>query len=58
MTGKEVIKRLKRDGWIEDRIVGSHHICEKDGKTIVVPVHGNKDLDKGMLHIIKKQAGW
>jgi hypothetical protein len=26
-------------------------------KTIVVPVHGNKDLPKGIYHAILKQAG-
>lgn len=46
MTGKEMVKKLMRDGWHLDRISGSHHIMVKDGVAVPVPVHGNKDLRK------------
>jgi len=38
---------------------GSHHAYQKLGnsKTIVVPVHGNKDLKPGTQHGIMKDAG-
>lgn len=41
------------------RSKGSHHIYEnlQVQKTVVVPVHGNKDLPKGTYHAILKQAG-
>jgi predicted RNA binding protein YcfA (HicA-like mRNA interferase family) len=44
MTGKELIKLLKKKGCKLDRITGSHHIMKKGNKTEPVPVHSNKDL--------------
>jgi len=57
MTGKDLINKLKKDGWVLAGINGSHHFLEKDGIMINVPVHGTKDLKKGTLHQILKQAG-
>ena len=58
MTGKELIKLLKKNGWVLDRISGSHHIMIKDEKRAVpVPVHGKNDLPKGLLSAILKQTG-
>ncbi|MGB0453595.1 MAG: type II toxin-antitoxin system HicA family toxin [Bacteriovoracaceae bacterium] len=57
MSGKELIKLLRKHGWKLDRINGSHHMMVKGKKTVVVPVHANKDLKKGIERAIKKQAG-
>ncbi|MBD3345704.1 MAG: addiction module toxin, HicA family [Chitinivibrionales bacterium] len=58
MNGKELIKILENDGWILDRISGSHHILIKEGKrSIPVPVHGKKDIPIGLAKKILKQAG-
>jgi predicted RNA binding protein YcfA (HicA-like mRNA interferase family) len=57
MTGKELIKKLNNVGWTLDRINGSHHIMIKGKKTISVPVHGNKDLPKGLLNALLKEGG-
>jgi len=57
MTGKELIKQLKQQGWTLDRINGSHHIMIKGDKTLSVPVHGNKDLPKGTLNTLLKDGG-
>jgi len=57
MTGKELIKKLKSNGWIMDRIKGSHHVLIKGNETVVVPVHRNKDIPKGTLENILKKAG-
>ena len=57
MTGKEVIRKLEKEGWILARITGSHHIMQKNGKGIPVPVHGNKDLGKGLIARIERDAG-
>ncbi|MDR1316179.1 MAG: type II toxin-antitoxin system HicA family toxin [Spirochaetales bacterium] len=46
MSGKDFVKQLKKDGWSEDRISGSHHIMVKGSTSIAVPVHGNGDLKK------------
>jgi predicted RNA binding protein YcfA (HicA-like mRNA interferase family) len=57
MNGKELVKILKENGWILDRIKGSHNIMIKEGKrAIPIPVHGSKDLPKGLLKAILKQA--
>lgn len=57
LTGKEMLKLLKRNGWKELRKEGSHHILEKDSAIIVVPVHGNQDLGKGLEQRILKDTG-
>jgi len=58
MHGRDVIRILKENGWLLDRISGSHHIMIKEGRrSIPVPVHGKKDIPKGLLNVIFKQAG-
>ena len=57
MTGKELIKLLRKYGWKIDRISGSLHVMVKGNKTLTVPVHGNKDLKKGTLEALSKQGG-
>jgi len=57
MTGKELLRLLERNGWKLDRISGSHHIMIKESKTLSVPVHGNKDLGKGLLTKLMKAGG-
>jgi predicted RNA binding protein YcfA (HicA-like mRNA interferase family) len=57
MTGSELVKLLKKNGWTLDRISGSHHIMVKEGKrSVPVPVHGKKDLPKGLVSAILKQT--
>ena len=58
MNGKELIRLMIKDGWVLDRISGSHHIMIKEGKRAVpIPVHGSKDLPKGLINAILKQTG-
>lgn len=57
MTGKELKKLLLKNGWELVRINGSHNIFEKNGEIIVLPIHSNKDLKKGLELAILKQAG-
>jgi len=57
MTGKDLIKLLKKHGWELDRVSGSHHVLIKGNKTLTVPVHGKKDLKKGTLEALLKQGG-
>lgn len=54
MSGKELVKKLKKNGWTLDRIKGSHHVLVKGSLTVVVPVHGNADIPKGTLNAILK----
>jgi predicted RNA binding protein YcfA (HicA-like mRNA interferase family) len=56
MNGKDVIAKLKADGWTLARINGSHHIFSKDGKAVPVPVHGTRDLGPGLIAAIQRQS--
>jgi len=58
MNGKQIIKKLELLGWKLDRINGSHHVMVKEGmRSVSVPVHGSKNLDKGMISALQKQTG-
>ncbi len=59
MKSREVISRLKQEGWILVNTRGSHqqfkHPVHKG--RVTVP-HPKKDLPTGTLKSIYKQAGW
>ena len=58
MKSSEIIKILKKDGWIIHNIRGSHHQFKhplKKGK-VTVP-HPKSDLPLGTVKSILKQAG-
>ncbi len=57
MTGRDLLKLLMENGWELDRVRGSHHILVKESATVSVPVHGSRDVPKGTLHAILKEAG-
>jgi predicted RNA binding protein YcfA (HicA-like mRNA interferase family) len=57
VTGKEVIKALEMHGWKVLRVAGSHHRMGKGHLRTTVPVHGKRDLGKGLLSAIEKQTG-
>lgn len=58
MNGRDLVKLLKQHGWVLDRVEGSHHIMVKeDHRPVPVPVHGARDLPKGLVHRILKEAG-
>ncbi len=58
MKSKDLIKELEANGWKLKRVRGSHHqFTHPDfGHSITVP-HPKKDLGKGLINVIKKQAG-
>jgi len=58
LTPKQVISILTQKGFIFDRSSGSHCIYynPNTGRKAVIPFH-NKDLPKGTLNQILKQAG-
>ena len=57
MNAREVMERLKAEGWVLRRVAGSHHIFEKDGRKVPVPAHGARDLAAGTLAAIQRQTG-
>ena len=55
LTGKALIKALKKAGFEEIRIKGSHHFLRHhDGRCTVVPVHSGETVGKGLLSQILK----
>lgn len=59
MNSKQIIKQLESEGWILDRVKGSHHQFKHPTLSGRVTVkHPDGDIPKGTLHSIRKQAGW
>ena len=57
MKPRELIRILEKNGFIFIRQTGSHAIYKKQGNRIViVPIH-SKDIPKGTLRSILKDAG-
>ena len=59
LSPARLIKVLEENGFMFKRSKGSHHLYYNPvtNKTIVVPVHGGKDLKKGTFFAILKQTG-
>lgn len=58
MKSSELMRILKKDGWFEIRQSGSHVLMKHPTKegTIPVPFHASKEVKKGLLNAILKQA--
>lgn len=48
LSGKEMLRRFIKAGWIVVRQSGSHAILAKNDLLETIPIHGNKDLKKGL----------
>jgi predicted RNA binding protein YcfA (HicA-like mRNA interferase family) len=58
MDSREIIRRLKADGWVLVRTKGSHHQFRHASKTALVTVpHPKRDLPIGTVRSIFRQAG-
>lgn len=60
MKAAQFLRELLRAGWKIERVNGSHHILihpDKTGITITLPVHGSKELGRGLELKIRKIAG-
>jgi predicted RNA binding protein YcfA (HicA-like mRNA interferase family) len=55
----ELFRILKKDGWYIVRQKGSHVLMQHPEKTgqLSVPYHSGKEVKKGLLRSILKQAG-
>jgi predicted RNA binding protein YcfA (HicA-like mRNA interferase family) len=54
--GKELIKFLEYLGFVVTRTKGSHvRLRSEDGRATSVPIHGNKDIPKGLLRKIIRE---
>jgi predicted RNA binding protein YcfA (HicA-like mRNA interferase family) len=58
-SARNLIRLLEQKGFSFKRANGSHHLYYNaaTSKTLIVPVHGNKDLSKGLFFALLKQAG-
>jgi predicted RNA binding protein YcfA (HicA-like mRNA interferase family) len=58
-NSRDIKRRLEREGWILERVAGSHHVFKHPQTlvTVVLP-HPKKDLGRGLVRNIYKQAGW
>lgn len=53
ITGKEIVKVLKRAGFSVIRIKGSHHFLHHDdGRCTVVPIHSGETIGPGVMNKI------
>ncbi len=60
MKSSELVRLLKKDGWVIVRQKGSHLIMEhpiKDNQ-LTVPFHAGKEVKKGLLTSILKDANF
>lgn len=56
ISGKEIVKLLKKQGFEVVRVKGSHHRMKHlDGRVTTVPVHKNEGLPKGLLRKIIRE---
>ena len=56
ISGKAIVKRLKAEGWTFKSQTGSHvKLTNEQSKIVIVPVHGNKDLGRGL--VLEKETG-
>ena len=56
-SSREVIRLLQDDGWCKVRVTGSHHHFKHKIKQGIVTVpHPKKQIGKGLLNSILKQA--
>lgn len=58
MRSADLIRLLNADGWQLDRVRGSHHVFKHpDRPGLIVVPHPKKQLGKGLVTAIRKQAG-
>jgi len=59
MNSKDIIKRLKAEGWVLHHVKGDHHQFKHPERATKVTVpHPKKDLPIGTVRSIYRQAGW
>jgi predicted RNA binding protein YcfA (HicA-like mRNA interferase family) len=60
LSGRRIVNALRRGGFDLIRVSGSHHVLRKPevpNSTVVVPVHGARDIPPGTVASILRQAG-
>lgn len=57
MTSADLIRDLKGKGYALVSVRGSHHKYRNRAGIVVIVPHPKKDLGKGLIAAIRKQAG-
>ena len=57
ISGRECVKALEKEGFYFKRQEGSHIILRRDNPFAQVVVPAHKELDRGTLRAISRQAG-
>lgn len=57
MNSAQLIKELKANGFILVSVRGSHHKFRNAAGVVTIVPHPKKDLGKGLVAAIRKQAG-
>jgi predicted RNA binding protein YcfA (HicA-like mRNA interferase family) len=57
ISGEKAIKAFVRAGWKVDRQVGSHVILRKEGSPITLSIPLHRELKKGLLRALIRDAG-
>ena len=59
VSGRELAQIIQQRGWTLARVHGSHHVFTMAGRRerIVIPIHGNQPLKRGLLRSLMKIAG-
>ncbi len=57
LSGAECVKALEKIGFVVDRQRGSHIILVRENPKTMVSVPDHKELDRGTLRAIIRQAG-
>jgi predicted RNA binding protein YcfA (HicA-like mRNA interferase family) len=60
VTSRELIKFLKKRGFVEERQEGSHLTLRHEERrvTVTIPVHSSSDIGRGLAVRILKDAGF
>lgn len=56
ISGDEAIRAFERAGWVVRRQVGSHVTLEKEGEVATLSVPRHRELDRGLLRRLIKDA--
>ncbi len=56
-SGKQAITAFTRKGWEVDRQKGSHVILKKTGSRLRLSIPNHKELDRGLLRALIRDAG-
>ena len=57
LTARDLLRILQQHGFSVVRQSGSHAILRHpDGRRTTVPIHGKRDLGRGLLHQIMRDA--